>query len=408
MILQYMFRAAVLLPLLGPVVATMALLATGYRRGRVLPGLLPALLLLLPTFLLAQCLLSVASWCLLPIAEATAAPLYAPWYAELLLAPVCYLYLRVLTSLPLRTRLGWRRLLPGLGQIGLFAGVAVLNLGYRHGVVALRLGPPSAAAELLHHLLAPLALACYVLLLLYGLKTLDDYRHYQAVEAGKGRRRASSQRTLLVVLLLGFGLGLSFVALDAWFGPFAYSEVWYAFGVRCGLVFGLAVVGLQARYAASRPASLTWAAAPPVRLARFKVVPPASAPLAESALAEPPRPAVLPAELWPWRDKLLALMAAEQPWLEPELTLAELAQRLRLHPAQLSKIINLGCGQNFSDFVNRYRVEEAQRKLADPRFAHYSLVGVALESGFNSKSTFNRVFKKITGQVPGELARPKS
>jgi AraC-like DNA-binding protein len=129
---------------------------------------------------------------------------------------------------------------------------------------------------------------------------------------------------------------------------------------------------------------------------------------AKAAIVEPTPPAVLPAELLPWRDKLLALMTAEQPWLEPELTLADLAQLLQLHPAQLSKIINLGCGQNFSDFVNSYRVEEAQRKLADPRFAHYSLVGVALESGFNSKSTFNRVFKKMTGQVPGELARPKA
>ena len=95
-------------------------------------------------------------------------------------------------------------------------------------------------------------------------------------------------------------------------------------------------------------------------------------------------------------------MADERPWLAPELTLAQ-----RLHPAQLSRLINLGCGQSFSEFVNGYRVAEAQRKLADPRFAHYSLLGVALESRVNSKSTFNRVFKKLTGQVPRELARPK-
>jgi AraC-like DNA-binding protein len=101
-------------------------------------------------------------------------------------------------------------------------------------------------------------------------------------------------------------------------------------------------------------------------------------------------------------------MAEEQPWLEPELTLTEVAKRLRIAPALLSKVINSGCGQNFNDFVNAYRVREAQRLLADPRFAHYSLVGVALESGFNSRSTFNRVFKKVTGQAPSELARPKS
>jgi AraC-like DNA-binding protein len=409
MIIQYMFRSAVLTPLVGPAVAVAMLLATGRRHRPLLPGLLPALLLLLPTFLVAQCLLSLASWCLLPIAAAGAVPLYAPWYAELLLAPVCYLYLRVLTRRPRRSWRAWQHLLPGLGHMGLFAGVALLDLGYRHGVAARHFGPPSAAAELLRQVLAPLALACYVLLLLYGLKTLDNQRYHWA--SGPAGRRAGPPRSLLVLLLLGFGLGLSFVALDAWFGPFAYSEIWYAFGVRCALVFGLAVVGLQASYAAA-PRPLPWARSRQVgegtkaRPKAVAILPLVAAP-AEVAATEVPQPAVLPPELLPWRDKLLALMAAERPWLEPELTLAELAQRLRLHPAQLSKVVNLGCGQNFSDFVNRYRVEEAQRKLADPRFAHYSLVGVALESGFNSKSTFNRVFKKLTGQVPGELARPK-
>jgi AraC-like DNA-binding protein len=101
-------------------------------------------------------------------------------------------------------------------------------------------------------------------------------------------------------------------------------------------------------------------------------------------------------------------MAAEQPWLEPELSLTELAHRLKTAPALLSRTINAGCGQNFNDFVNRYRVQAAAARLADPRFAHYSLIGVALDCGFNSKSTFNRVFKKMMGHPPNEVARPKS
>ncbi|MGI4834695.1 MAG: helix-turn-helix domain-containing protein [Janthinobacterium lividum] len=420
MLFTYMFRAAVLLPLLGPAVAVAALLATGRQRRPPMPRLLLALLLLLPVFLLAQCLLSAASWCLLPLTQAAATPFYAPWYAELLLAPVCYVYLRVLTSPALRPPFAWRQLLPGLGQIGLFAGVAVLDLGYRHGVAATQFGPPSAAAQLLRHTLVPLALGCYALLLLYGLQTLDDYRRYQAAQAATGQARPPGvQRPLLVLLLLGFGLGLSFVALDAWFGPFAYSEVWYALAVRGGLVFGLAVVGLQAGYAGARPSQLACLGLPARRAlgplaweTRLPGRPAAPAPLHEAApakAAQPARmPAELPAELLPWRTRLLALMEVEKPWLEPELTLAELAQHLRAHPALLSKVINQGCGQNFNDFVNGYRVAEARRKLADPRFAHYSLVGVALESGFNSKSTFNRVFKKLTGQAPGELARPKT
>ena len=70
----------------------------------------------------------------------------------------------------------------------------------------------------------------------------------------------------------------------------------------------------------------------------------------------------------------------------------------------LSRVINSGFGQNFNDYVNEYRVREAERRLRDPRFRHYTLLAVALESGFNSKSTFNRVFKKLRGATPSEVA----
>jgi AraC-like DNA-binding protein len=305
-------------------------------------------------------------------------------------------------------------LLPGLGQLGLFAGVAILGLGARRGALAAHFGPPGAAASLLGHVVGPLSLVCYILLFLYGLRALDDHRRYSAVALPSGAwERFISQRALLILLLLGFGLGLGFVALDAWFGPVAYSEVWYAFAVRGGLVFGLAVVGMQANYTlAAGPVRrysppMGWAAAmQPVLAARPHPLRAAlaPAPAASTPLAPAPEPA---ADVLLWRDRLLQLMDQEQPWLEPELTLPELAQRLRTHPALLSKVINTGCGQNFNDFVNTYRTQEAQRKLADPRFAHYSLMGVALESGFNSKSTFNRVFRKLTGQAPSEVTRPR-
>jgi AraC-like DNA-binding protein len=58
--------------------------------------------------------------------------------------------------------------------------------------------------------------------------------------------------------------------------------------------------------------------------------------------------------------------------------------------------------KNFYAYINEYRVEEAKRKIADSRFAHLNLTGIALESGFKSKSAFNINFKKITGQTPTE------
>jgi AraC-like DNA-binding protein len=403
------FNTVFLQPLIGPGLALGLLVLGGQARQRIM-GLALALALLLPSFIGAQGLLSIANWCSQPLATAGLAPDTLPWYCELLLAPVCYIYFRVLAQAQAAGPLAWRHLLPGLGQLGLFAGVAILGLGTQQGALAIRLSAPGAAASLLGHVVGPLSLVCYVLLFLYGLRALDDHRRYHTSWPANGAwQDFGRQRSLLILLLLGFGLGLGFVALNAWFGPLAYSASWYGFAVRGGLVFGLAVVGLQATYArVAGPARWPSLAAPTWAIAGVPMAAGSALPVPARLPAAPPPTALEPTpDLLLWRDRLLQLMAQAQPWREPDLTLSELAQRLQLHPAFLSKVINTGCGQNFNDFVNTYRTQEAQHKLADPRFAHYSLLGVALESGFNSKSTFNRVFKKLTGQAPSHVARPK-
>jgi AraC-like DNA-binding protein len=101
-------------------------------------------------------------------------------------------------------------------------------------------------------------------------------------------------------------------------------------------------------------------------------------------------------------EKLLQHMREKKPFLDPELTLSSLARQLELGRSQLSQLINDGMGSNFYDFVNRYRVEEVKHLLADPGSKHLSLLGIALDAGFKSKSTFNLVFKRFTGLTPTE------
>ena len=66
----------------------------------------------------------------------------------------------------------------------------------------------------------------------------------------------------------------------------------------------------------------------------------------------------------------------------------------------LSQVINEQLGVNFFNFVNQYRVEEFKERLADPSNRNFSLLGIAFDSGFNSKSTFNRIFRNTTGLTP--------
>jgi AraC-like DNA-binding protein len=99
------------------------------------------------------------------------------------------------------------------------------------------------------------------------------------------------------------------------------------------------------------------------------------------------------------------LMATEKLFKEPELTLSDLATRLNIHPNYLSQVINEKEGVNFYDYVNSLRIEEFIQQIALPENKKYTLLTVAYEAGFNSKSSFNRYFKKVTDQSPSEYLR---
>jgi AraC-like DNA-binding protein len=102
------------------------------------------------------------------------------------------------------------------------------------------------------------------------------------------------------------------------------------------------------------------------------------------------------------KEKLEAYMLKSKPYANPNLSLNELALKLKMQPHILSKVINQGFQKNFFDFINTYRVEEFKSRMDDPKYRHYTLISVAYEVGFNSKTAFNRSFKKITNQTPSE------
>ncbi len=95
-------------------------------------------------------------------------------------------------------------------------------------------------------------------------------------------------------------------------------------------------------------------------------------------------------------------MAAHKPFLNPDLTQASLAVDLGIPKDHLSQVVNGRLSLSFYDFVNGYRVREAQERLVDPNFRAYSILGIALDSGFSSKSSFNRIFKKHLGITPSQ------
>lgn len=103
--------------------------------------------------------------------------------------------------------------------------------------------------------------------------------------------------------------------------------------------------------------------------------------------------------------RLLELMEKEKPYTDNDLTLQKLAKTLAISPHHLSQMINEQLKQNFFDFINLYRVEEAKRMLVDPSRKHYSILAISEEVGFNSKSAFNAAFKKHTHMTPSEFRK---
>jgi AraC-like DNA-binding protein len=106
-----------------------------------------------------------------------------------------------------------------------------------------------------------------------------------------------------------------------------------------------------------------------------------------------------------YKARLIELMEREKFFLDPEITLPKLAQALEIPTAHLSRVINDLLGRNFYEFVNRYRVEEAKRRLAGPDASRDKLITVALDCGFNSLATFNRVFKELAGRTPSDYRK---
>ena len=97
---------------------------------------------------------------------------------------------------------------------------------------------------------------------------------------------------------------------------------------------------------------------------------------------------------------LLDFVEAEKPYLNPALTLRLLAGHVDIHPNQLSWLLNEHLGKNFNEFINKRRIEHFKELVVDPDNAHISLIGLAYQSGFNSKTVFNTAFKKEVGMTP--------
>ncbi|GAB2477501.1 hypothetical protein GCM10011375_19930 [Hymenobacter qilianensis] len=413
------------------VVFIVLFLVRGWQRGIASDTWL-ALLLLLNTLPLTQWMLGFAGWYDSHDAHSTFM-FYFPFSHWLALGPTFYFYFRSLTNQDFR--FGWAQklqFLPALAYLGWRLVVFGYDVVWQHWVLGAPFtehfgtkGPLANVSEIADGTIEILG---YLSVFAYGWLTLRDYQRYRRYlddnYSNTGPISFPWLRNLMVAVLVGLLVSFFFGLVNKVLTPLSYIQVWYSFLATGLLIYYLSIAGLLAPYqpapalhfqpdGAEELQPVASVAASPTQVAKV-LAPNQGGNFSENApqrlvsdsvelTAEIPTAPTDP-DLTRWADKLTHHMQTARPYLNPELTLGELANQLRTNTSLLSRVINTCFGQNFNDYINTHRIAEAERKLQDPRFQHYTLLAVALESGFNSKSTFNRVFKKLKAATPSEVA----
>jgi AraC-like DNA-binding protein len=113
----------------------------------------------------------------------------------------------------------------------------------------------------------------------------------------------------------------------------------------------------------------------------------------------------LDVEVEKWVNELDRLMKNEFMYKNSQLTISDFADKLETHTKQISSVVNTGFGMNFNDWVNKHRVEEVIKQIDEGQLETKTMLALALEAGFNSKSTFNRSFKKYKGITPVQYVK---
>ena len=108
-----------------------------------------------------------------------------------------------------------------------------------------------------------------------------------------------------------------------------------------------------------------------------------------------------------WKSKIETIIKEKKLFENPKLTLIDVANQLETTTKIISTAINSGYNKNFNDFINEYRVEAFKEKINQNQHRKNTLLGLALDCGFNSKATFNRAFKKATSLTPNQYINSK-
>ena len=294
---------------------------------------------------------------------------FMPYEWSLAIGPVTWLYMHVICTGALPRRWAWH-LAPGAVQGAYYSAIFVQPLAFKNAWDTFGHVPYVVPVETAWSLLS---LVIYV-----GLAWRTQARYQRWLDTALSNReefRLDWPRRFLIACSVTVAIWGASSLYEVVVGGLTYFDrfplyIWFSL-----LVYGLGLGGLRsADLAYPRPWTLVEPEAPPAA---------------------------------DWRDlgrRFDAAVRAAGWWRDPELTAPKLANLLATNTTYLSRALNDGLGINFNEFINRIRVEAVQAELRS-QSVDRDILGVALDAGFSSKASFNRVFKRYTSVTPTEFRR---
>ena len=294
---------------------------------------------------------------------------WLPLQFSLATGPLVYFYMLKITR-P-EYKLGWKDL---LHFSPLFLQQCILVLEIKESI---RTGAATYDTLIFQHLNPVLQILAFISVITYlywSFRLIE--RFYQRLKFNNVRDRHRYELRWLHRLLTGFGL-----LWLLWIPYTAMDYYYHQSAIHAYYLLDLLLAGM-----------MIWIAA------AAYLRPDVAVPVLAAPVPKPPSPVALK-QKGTWLKKAMELNLFYQ---DAELSLSSLAEKLDIHPHELSRIINVSLKKNFNDFINEYRIREVTRKMQDPAYDRLTLLGIALDAGFNSKSTFNRTFRQMTGKSPAE------
>ena len=387
---EFNVYSSLLLPLvLQGLIFFIVLWWRGWRENRLADKLL-AILLLLLSVRVANWMLGFAGWYDSHDGHTTFM-FYFSWSNNLAYGPLIWLYFRSLTNHKFRL-IGnqWLHFLPFvlslIIQMVLFVDDIVINhwvsgkpLPYFHGT---RGHFAEFGLGIFDDILFIIS---YLSIIIYFLYTTMQFRKYYIYINHHFSETETISfkwlRNFLIAFLCGLMIWIGFYLFEAITqNPASYIQSWYGHFTWGVIIYYLSIGG-------------------------FGTHPNFQLPLNFNPRQDKNNQKIKAIEESPWEEKLKTHINQQKPYLNPQLTLTELAQQLNTSPAVISKTINSCFKQNFNDYINAHRVEDVKKRMIESEYQHLTLLGLAMESGFNSKATFNRAFKKHTQLSPTEYIK---